>query len=49
MGKLEYLDDNAVTKEFTQLKGIGNWAAKMFLIFVLIRQDILPFENMAFL
>ena len=43
--KLEHLDDNAVTKELTQLKGIGNWTAKMFLIFVLNRQDVLPFED----
>lgn len=47
--RLEYLDDVAVTKELTQLKGIGNWTAKMFLIFVLNRQDILPFEDVAFL
>lgn len=49
LAKLEHLDDNAVTKELTQLKGIGNWTAKMFLIFVLNRQDILPFEDVAFL
>lgn len=49
LGKLEYMDDIAVTKELTQLKGVGNWTAKMFLIFVLNRQDILPFEDVAFL
>ena len=28
--------------------GIGNWTAKMFLIFVLNRPDILPVEDGAF-
>lgn len=49
LDRLEYWDDMAVTKELTQLKGVGNWTAKMFLIFVLNRQDVLPFEDVAFL
>lgn len=43
------LDDKRVIKELTQLKGIGSWTAKMYLIFVLDRQDVLPYEDMAFL
>jgi len=49
LSTLEYMDDVTVTKELTRLKGIGNWTAKMYLIFVLDRQDILPFEDAAFL
>lgn len=36
-------------KELTSIKGIGNWTAKMYLIFVLDRQNILPIEDAAFL
>lgn len=43
------LDDNSIIRELTKLKGIGVWTAKMYLIFVLDRQDILPYEDMAFL
>ena len=31
------------------IKGIGSWSAKMYLIFVLDRQDVLPYEDVAFL
>ena len=31
------------------IHGIGRWTAKMYLIFVLDRQDILPYEDVAFL
>lgn len=38
-----------VLKELTALRGIGNWTAKMYLLFVLNRTDILPYEDGAFL
>lgn len=38
-----------IIKGLTSVKGIGQWTAKMYLIFVLDRQDILPFEDVAFL
>lgn len=41
--------DKDVIKTLTALKGIGNWTAKMYLIFVLDRPDILPTEDVAFL
>lgn len=41
--------DIEVTKALTALKGIGPWTAKMYLIFILNRQDILPYEDGAFL
>lgn len=47
--KLTNLPDNEVIKKLTSIKGIGNWTAKMYLIFVLDRQNILPLEDAAFL
>ena len=46
---LESLTDEDVIQALTQLRGIGNWTAKMYLIFVLDRQDVLPFEDGAFM
>ncbi len=47
--ELASMDDEAVIKTLTRLRGIGTWTAKMYLIFVLNRPDILPFEDGAFL
>lgn len=47
--KLPELPDAEVIKELTRLRGIGDWSAKMFLIFTLNRMDILPYEDVAFL
>lgn len=46
--KLKNLPDDEVIKYLTAIKGIGIWTAKMYLIFALNRQDILPFEDGAF-
>ena len=46
---LESLSDDDVIKKLTSLPGIGNWSAKMYLIFVLDRKDVLPHEDGAFL
>lgn len=43
------MTDEAALAELVRLPGIGSWTAKMYLIFVLDRQDILPFEDVAFL
>lgn len=43
------MSDSMIIDKLTSVNGIGNWAAKMYLIFVLDRQDILPLENAAFL
>lgn len=42
------LDDQAAMNYLLQLKGIGTWTAKMYLIFVLNRSNVLPFEDVAF-
>lgn len=46
-GSLEHehwpeMDDEAVIERLTQVKGIGRWTAEMFLIFHLVRPDVLP-------
>lgn len=46
---LNELPDKEIIKELTKIKGIGSWTAKMYLIFVLNRDDVLPFEDYAFL
>ncbi len=40
--------DQEVIKRLTSIKGIGNWTANMYLIFVLNRDDVLPVEDVAF-
>ena len=46
---LPSMTDSEIMKALTSVKGIGKWTAKMYLIFVLNRQDILPTEDVAFL
>jgi DNA-3-methyladenine glycosylase II len=43
------LDDEGVIKELTKIKGIGKWTSKMYLIFFLLREDVLPYEDGAFI
>lgn len=43
------LEDKEIIKRLKALKGIGDWTAKMFLLFHLGRNDILPYEDGAFL
>ncbi|WP_425757040.1 DNA-3-methyladenine glycosylase family protein [Ihubacter sp. rT4E-8] len=46
---MQHLSDEEVIASLTKIRGIGKWTAKMYLMFVLDRQDILPFEDGAFL
>jgi DNA-3-methyladenine glycosylase II len=39
------MDDEAITKQLTNIKGIGSWTAEMFLIFHLLRPNILPVKD----
>lgn len=43
------LPDEEVIARLTQIRGIGPWSAKMYLIFCLNRLDVLPYEDGAFL
>lgn len=49
LAELPKRDDKEIIKTLTSVKGIGNWTAKMYLIFVLDKQDVLPTEDVAFL
>jgi DNA-3-methyladenine glycosylase II len=40
------LDDEALINDLTQVKGIGRWTAEMFLIFHLLRPDVLPVADL---
>jgi DNA-3-methyladenine glycosylase II len=41
-GKLHALPDEEVIKHLTQVKGVGEWTAQMFLMFTLRRPNVLP-------
>lgn len=47
--ELKDLDDKKVMNKLKKVKGIGDWTAKMYLIFVLDRQDILPTGDTTFI
>ena len=46
---IDSLVDEEIIESLTKVRGIGLWSAKMFLIFVLNRPNILPLEDTAFL
>ncbi|MEF8812904.1 MAG: DNA-3-methyladenine glycosylase 2 family protein [Halovenus sp.] len=40
------MDDDAVVAELTDIRGVGPWTAKMFLVFCLARPDVFPVEDL---
>ncbi|HEX8874442.1 MAG TPA: DNA-3-methyladenine glycosylase [Nitrosospira sp.] len=40
------MDDEALIDKLTQIKGIGRWTAEMFLIFHMLRPDVLPIDDL---
>ena len=40
------MEDEAVIAELVQVRGIGRWTAQMFLIFNLLRPDVLPLDDL---
>jgi DNA-3-methyladenine glycosylase II len=42
----EGMDDDAVVAELTEIHGVGDWTAKMFLLFALGREDVFPVEDL---
>jgi DNA-3-methyladenine glycosylase II len=40
------LDDEAVIADLVQVRGIGRWTAEMFLIFNLLRPNVLPLDDL---
>jgi DNA-3-methyladenine glycosylase II len=45
--RFEGRGDADVTAELTEISGIGDWTAKMFLMFVLGREDVFPIGDLA--
>jgi len=45
---LNHKSDKEIIDKLTRLRGIGIWSAKMFLMFMLDRPDVLPYEDGAF-
>jgi len=43
------MDDEAVIAELICVRGIGRWTAEMFLIFNLLRPDVLPLDDIGLL
>lgn len=40
------MDDDAVLAELTDIRGVGVWTGKMFLMFCLGREDVFPVEDL---
>jgi DNA-3-methyladenine glycosylase II len=40
------MDDEAIIEELTEVRGIGRWTVEMFLIFHLMRPDVLPVDDL---
>lgn len=47
--EIKSMPDEKVMKCLMSIHGIGSWTSKMYLIFVLQRPDVLPYEDGAFL
>ena len=43
---LPQLHDEAVIEQLVQVKGIGRWTAEMYLIFALLRPNVLPVDDL---
>ncbi len=44
--ELEVMDDEAIIKTLTRVKGVGRWTVQMLLIFRLQRWDVLPVDDL---
>lgn len=44
--RFESMADDEVVDALTEVRGVGVWTAKMFLIFVLAREDVFPVEDL---
>ena len=42
----QVMDDEAIIDELVAIRGIGRWTAEMFLIFHLMRPDVLPLDDL---
>lgn len=49
VGQWQAMDDEAIISELVAVRGIGRWTAEMFLIFHLMRPDVLPLDDLGLL
>jgi DNA-3-methyladenine glycosylase II len=42
----QQMDDEAIIEELVDIRGIGRWTAEMFLIFHLMRPNVLPLDDL---
>ena len=45
----QQMDDEAIVEELVAIRGIGRWTAEMFLIFYLLRPNVLPLDDVGLL
>jgi hypothetical protein len=45
----QQMDDEAIIAELVAIRGIGRWTAEMFLIFHLMRPNVLPLDDLGLL
>ena len=45
VGQWQQMDDEAIIDELVAIRGIGRWTAEMFLIFHLLRPNVLPLDD----
>ncbi len=49
VGQWLRMDDEAIIEELVAIRGIGRWTAEMFLIFHLLRPNVLPLDDLGLL
>jgi DNA-3-methyladenine glycosylase II len=49
VGQWESMDDETIIDELVAIRGIGRWTAEMFLIFHLMRPNVLPLDDVGLL
>ncbi len=49
VGQWQAMDDEAIIDELVAIRGIGRWTAEMFLIFHLMRPNVLPLDDVGLL
>jgi DNA-3-methyladenine glycosylase II len=46
VGQWQAMDDESIISELVAIRGIGRWTAEMFLIFHLMRPNVLPLDDL---
>ncbi len=46
VGQWQSMEDEAIINELVAIRGIGRWTAEMFLIFHLLRPNVLPLDDL---